>query len=256
MSQRVVAMPDTLPLDLFLLFLILIVAFAVVVTRNLMAMAALLAIYSLLMSLVWANMWAMDVAFTEAAVGAGISTILVIGALVTTGVREKARNQVHWPALIVVLITGTALMYGTIDMPLFGDPTAPIHSHVVPEYMAQDVGKVEGGPILTGKPHRLPPGAIFETGNLPPEHSHDEDGHHDAVHQSQTKPAHVNHGDFSHHAPNLVTPMLASYRGYDTMFETAVIFTAGISVILLLRASRKEEEEEADVNASGQGGGE
>jgi len=35
--------------------------------------------------------------------------------------------------------------------------------------------------------------------------------------------------------PNIVTALLANYRGYDTLGETAVIFTAGMAVILLLR---------------------
>jgi len=37
--------------------------------------------------------------------------------------------------------------------------------------------------------------------------------------------------------PNAVTSVLADYRGYDTMFETSVIFTAGIAVMMLLRRS-------------------
>jgi len=40
--------------------------------------------------------------------------------------------------------------------------------------------------------------------------------------------------------PNLVTAVLADYRGYDTMFETIVIFTAGIACIFLLRTSKKK----------------
>ena len=35
--------------------------------------------------------------------------------------------------------------------------------------------------------------------------------------------------------PNMVTAVLADYRGYDTMFETVVIFTAGIAIISILR---------------------
>ncbi|MEN8211063.1 MAG: hydrogen gas-evolving membrane-bound hydrogenase subunit E [Thermodesulfobacteriota bacterium] len=35
--------------------------------------------------------------------------------------------------------------------------------------------------------------------------------------------------------PNLVTSVLADYRGYDTMFETVVIFCAGITVLIMLR---------------------
>ena len=35
--------------------------------------------------------------------------------------------------------------------------------------------------------------------------------------------------------PNMVTSVLADYRGYDTLGETTVIFTAGLSCILLIR---------------------
>ena len=42
--------------------------------------------------------------------------------------------------------------------------------------------------------------------------------------------------------PNMVTAVLADYRGYDTMFETAVIFTAGIAVIMLLRRSTQDDK--------------
>ena len=47
--------------------------------------------------------------------------------------------------------------------------------------------------------------------------------------------------------PNVVTSVLASYRGYDTLGETVVIFTAGIAVLLLLRGGhgvrRKREDD-------------
>jgi len=43
--------------------------------------------------------------------------------------------------------------------------------------------------------------------------------------------------------PNIVTSVLADYRGYDTMFETIVIFTAGIACIFLLRTSKPIEPE-------------
>lgn len=39
--------------------------------------------------------------------------------------------------------------------------------------------------------------------------------------------------------PNAVTSVLADYRGYDTMFETSVIFTAGVAVMLLLRSTKR-----------------
>ena len=43
--------------------------------------------------------------------------------------------------------------------------------------------------------------------------------------------------------PNIVTAVLADYRGYDTMFETIVIFTAGVACIILLRIFRPVEPE-------------
>jgi multicomponent Na+:H+ antiporter subunit B len=43
--------------------------------------------------------------------------------------------------------------------------------------------------------------------------------------------------------PNIVTAVLADYRGYDTMFETIVIFSAGVACLFLLRVFRQEESE-------------
>ena len=40
------------------------------------------------------------------------------------------------------------------------------------------------------------------------------------------------------HVPNLVTAVLGDYRGYDTMFETVVIFCAGMAVLCVLRRTR------------------
>jgi multicomponent Na+:H+ antiporter subunit B len=173
-------------LEACLLGLIVITAVAVVRLRNLFAASILLGIYSLLMALSWTNMQAYDVAFTEAAVGAGISTILVIGALIQIGgskERDDRRGRgPHVPALITVTVVGLLIFYGTLDLKRIGDPTAPIHQGVAKYYVEQ------------------------------------------AYPDS--------------HVPNVVTVILASYRGYDTMFETAVIFTAGAGLILLLRPQR------------------
>ncbi|MEQ9446326.1 MAG: hypothetical protein RJS98_12240 [Rhodospirillaceae bacterium] len=46
--------------------------------------------------------------------------------------------------------------------------------------------------------------------------------------------------------PNVVTSVLASYRGYDTLGETAVIFTAGIGVLMLLKGRRRKEDDEEE----------
>ena len=86
-------------------------------------------------------------------------------------------------SLVTAIIVGVALIYGTLDMPEWGDPRSPASSHVSPYYL------------------------------------------HNSLEQTAT--------------PNVVTSVLADYRGYDTLGETTVIFTAGMACILLLMRSRK-----------------
>ncbi|MEM7263172.1 MAG: hydrogenase subunit MbhD domain-containing protein [Planctomycetota bacterium] len=196
-------------IDALLLLLIVVTAAAVVMVRSLFAATMLAGIYSLLMALEWVTMAAMDVAFTEAAVGAGISTVLLLGALAHTGSKEKPGRHLHWPALLAVTLTGAALVYGTVDMPDYGDRTGapnPVNARVAPEYIDQTVAKVELLPHVKQEP--------------------------------------AGENQFHGHVTNLVTAVLASYRSFDTMFEAAVIFTAGAGMILLLRRREEDPSEE------------
>jgi len=86
--------------------------------------------------------------------------------------------------LLIVIITGMVLIYGTLDMPDWGDPNSPASRHLSPNYIS------------------------------------------DAVEKTAT--------------PNVVTAVLGDYRGYDTLGETAVIFSAGMACILILRRKRKK----------------
>ncbi len=163
---------------------------AVARLKNLYAVVMLGSIYSLLAASMFVLLDAVDVAFTEAAVGAGISTVLALGTLALTTSSEKTPSHRRILPLIAVSLTGAVLIYGTLDMAAFGDPEAPSHKHVAPLYLKE-------APRTTG-------------------------------------------------IPNVVTSVLASYRGYDTLGETTVIFTAGIGVILLLgnwRRSRRREDD-------------
>ena len=45
------------------------------------------------------------------------------------------------------------------------------------------------------------------------------------------------------HTPNIVTSVLADYRGYDTLGETVVIFTAGIACVLILMKRKPDDKE-------------
>ena len=177
------------PIEAILFVFLLVTAVMIARLRDLFAAAMLTGIFSLVSAGLFTLMDAVDVAFTEAAVGAGISTVLLLGTLALTQHREKEHNARILP-FVVVLLTGITLIYGTLDMPSYGDPNAPIHQHVAPAY-------IEGAQK-------------------------------DIV------------------LPNIVTAVLASYRGFDTLGEVTVILTAGIGVILLLGGRRRRSSESAE----------
>lgn len=156
--------------------------------HNLFAVVMLSGIYSLLSAGIFVELDAVDVAFTEASVGAGITTILMLGTLALTTDRERPAAKFQWLPLLVVIVTGAALVYGSFDLPLLGDPNAPANLHVAPRYIL-DSGREVG-------------------------------------------------------IPNIVTSVLASYRGYDTLGEVTVIFTAGIGVMALLGLGRRRKGKE------------
>ena len=162
-----------------------VTALALLRLRNLFAVAMLAGIYSLLSAGLFTVLDAVDVAFTEAAVGAGISTILVLGTLALVGHEQKKPTRSSVIPLLVVLLTGSVLVFGTLDMPPYGDPANPVHHHVAPHYLEESEHEID--------------------------------------------------------IPNVVTSVLASYRGYDTMGETTVIFTAMVGVLLLMGGVRRRD---------------
>lgn len=76
-------------LDLIILVLVIICAIASITVKDLLSAAILLGAYSFLMCLLWATMGAVDVAFTEATVGAGVSTVFCVAAVFHTTRRTK-----------------------------------------------------------------------------------------------------------------------------------------------------------------------
>lgn len=170
-----------------LLVLMMIAVLVLTRLRNLFAAVVLLGIYSFLMATVLVALDAVDVAMTEAAVGAGVSTVLMLGALhLCESVEAKPAHR-PWLPLTVAVSTGALLVYGAFGLPDFSDPQAPIHLHVVPRYMQNEVD-----------------------------------------------------------VPNVVTSVLASFRGYDTLGETTVVFTAGAGIIALLRRRKRTNPERKD----------
>ncbi len=163
-----------------------IAVFTLILTRNLFSVIVLLGIYSFLMATILVALDAVDVAMTEASVGAGISTVLLLAALSLCKSEEAKPVHKPWLPLAVSLSTGALLVYGAFGLPAFDDPDAPIHQNVEPRYL-----------------------------------------------QNETE------------VPNIVTAILASFRGYDTLGETTVVFTAGAGLIALLRRRKKSELEES-----------
>jgi multicomponent Na+:H+ antiporter subunit B len=174
------AVPDvSFVLNVSLLLMLLAIAVAIAVTRSLLAAILLLSVYSFIGAAWLMVMDAADVAFTEAVVGAGVSTLVLLGAILLT---QGEMSQTDWKQqigpLVLVLAVGGLLIYAATGLPGFGDPASPANSYVGRMYLQttyNDIG-----------------------------------------------------------APNVVTAVLASYRGFDTLGETTVIFAACIGVALML----------------------
>jgi len=71
-------------IDIVLLLFVLILAIAAIEAKDLLEAVVLFAGFSLLMCVVWVELNSVDVAFTEAAVGAGVSTVFMIAAIAKT----------------------------------------------------------------------------------------------------------------------------------------------------------------------------
>jgi len=77
------------PFDIMILLFVLICAVAAISVKDLLSAVVILGAYSFLMCLLWSEMGAVDVAFTEASVSAGIGTVLLIAAVSKTKRRSK-----------------------------------------------------------------------------------------------------------------------------------------------------------------------
>jgi len=76
-------------LDLAILTLVVVAAIGAIAVKDLLGSAILFGAYSFMMCLLWAIMGAVDVAFTEASVGAGVSTVFLVAAVFRTTRRTK-----------------------------------------------------------------------------------------------------------------------------------------------------------------------
>lgn len=173
--------------SIFLLCLLVITAAAVIRTTNLFVAVMLMGIFSLLIAVSFFLLDAADVALTEAAVGAGISTVLFLSALAALTEEERKQAGGRVAALISVSITGLLMAYATLHKPDFGDPSAPAHQHLTPWFMQTTAEQID--------------------------------------------------------IPNVITAILGSFRGYDTLGEVFVVLVAGIGVLFLLSSPRPSSQD-------------
>ncbi len=181
-------------LNLILLLFLTAVTVGIIGVRNLFAVVVLGGAYSFLMATLLIAMDAVDVGMTEAAVGAGVSTVLLLSALNLTKTEEAPARHSNVLPIALSLLTGAVLVYGTWDLPRFGVADTPMNTYVGDDYLKRSI------PETT--------------------------------------------------VPNVVTSVLASYRGYDTLGETTVIFTAGIGVLMLLKGRRRREDDDEEEKRS------
>lgn len=180
---------------IFLLTLLVITAIAIVRTKDLFVAVMLTSIFSLLMAANFFILDAADVALTEAAVGAGVTTVIFLCALSLTGDREKPREGGKWLAIGTVGVLALLIIYSTFDNPQLGDPEAPVHQHIAPWYIDKT----------------------------------------------------TEYMDF----PNVVTAILSSFRGYDTLGEVFVVFVACIGVLFILGVSPPRRKQQVTEKNSG-----
>ena len=167
---------------MIILTLMALTTLGIIRLRNLFSIVILSTIYSFLMATLLLTFDAVDVALTEAAVGAGISTVLMLTVLYYTKVNEEKPKFKSILPLTICLTIGGLLIYGTYGLPPFGASDTPIHTHISVQYLER---------------------SMSETG-----------------------------------VPNVVTSVLASYRGFDTLGEVIVVFTAAIGVLSILKRDK------------------
>tara|TARA_B100000902_G_scaffold18408_1_gene22069 strand:+ start:863 stop:1444 length:582 start_codon:yes stop_codon:yes gene_type:complete len=176
-------MISELVINAFLVTVMLGIGIALLRTRTVIFTVVLTSAYSLIAALMFITLDAVDVAFTEASVGAGISTILFLAAMAYLPKEEEENLNSQILPAISCMVLGGILIWCSYDLPEIGLLSSPIHQHIVPDYIMGTRDDID--------------------------------------------------------IPNIVTAVLASYRGYDTFGETIVVFTAGVAVLALLKNNTK-----------------
>ena len=141
----------TYSFELPLLVLLILTAGGAIVVKDLVSAVFILGSYSFFLALVWAWLGAVDVAFVEAVVGAGLATVFFLLALYGVKPRDTLIRRAPPPiaALIALPLLGLLLLYAAEDLPAFGDLKAPASVHVSPFYLENSLSDTQTPNVVT-----------------------------------------------------------------------------------------------------------
>lgn len=122
-------------IDIAIPLFLVVCGLAVLLVKDLMSSIMIFSVYSLVMAIEWVRLNAVDVAITEAAVGAGISTVLFMVVLSRTKYVDEGKKPVSIPALLISVGVAAVLLYGTAELPNLRDPNIAPSTHVAPYYI-------------------------------------------------------------------------------------------------------------------------
>ena len=167
--------------NLVLIVFVFLTAIAALRVQELVSAIFLLGAYSFFIALLWATLGALDVSFTEAMVGVGASTIFMILGLFRAKrhVAKAKPSRVRGYALALIILIAGFFVWGSMDLPAFGNAQAAANAYLSPYYLINSIKDM--------------------------------------------------------HTPNAVTAIVVDYRGFDTLIETAVIFTAAVSCLVIMK---------------------
>lgn len=140
-----------IPLDVILLLILIATAVLSLIVRDLLAAVALLAIYSLFTALLFTGLQALDVALVEAALGAGLTGVLLIAAILLTTRRAEQRPHPSARVMIPAAVLGFVglMLYASTGLPDRGDPNAPAQQGVSRAFIEGSLSQTQTPNVVT-----------------------------------------------------------------------------------------------------------
>ena len=138
-------------LEIPLLIVLVMTAAGAILVKDLISAVFILGTYSFALALVWALVGAVDVAFVEAVVGAGLATVFFLLTLFSTSEKDNVirRPPVSKAAFIGLPILGLLLLYGAGDLPAFGDPASPASTYISTDYLQKSLDDTATPNVVT-----------------------------------------------------------------------------------------------------------